>query len=100
MAKLQTLKQNTDPSDTRDEFSGATANSKFTSGQPSAPSICCNLYDMNTGKSSASGHRSDDANRHGSSSCSTPNILPPPSTPEARSADILSHISERHNSYR
>lgn len=73
MAKLQTLKQNTDPNDARDDFSNAT---KF---------------------SSAHRHRSDESNRHASS---TSNILPPPSTPEARGADILGHISERHNSYR
>lgn len=69
LAKLQTLKQNTDPNDARDDFPGA-SNEKFTS-------------DL----------------RHGTPS-NTTNILPPPSAPESRSADILSHISERHNSYR
>lgn len=68
LAKLQTLKQNTDPNDARDDFPGA-SNAKFTS------------------------------DRHGTSN-NTSNILPPPSAPESRSADILSHISERHNSYR
>lgn len=74
LAKLQTLKQNTDPNDARDDFASNASNVKFTPD-----------------------HRYgyDDTNRHG-----TPNILPPPSAPESRSADILGHISERHNSYR
>lgn len=78
LAKLQTLKQNTDPSDTRDDFPLGSSNSKYDSEQR---------------------HGNDDSKRHGSSS-NTSNIFPPPSAPESRSADILSHISERHNSYR
>lgn len=75
LAKLQTLKQNTDPNDARDDFvAGNATNAKFT---PDHRYGC------------------DDTNRHG-----TANILPPPSAPESRSADILGHISERHNSYR
>lgn len=71
LAKLQTLKQNTDPNDARDDFPGA-SNIKFSSS------------DLRTGTTSSN----------------SSNILPPPSAPESRSADILSHISERHNSYR
>lgn len=74
LAKLQTLKQNTDPNDARDDFANNASNIKFPSEQR---------------------YGYDDTNRHGTS-----NILPPPSAPESRSADILGHISERHNSYR
>lgn len=76
LAKLQTLKQNTDPNDARDDFPGS-SNSKY-----------------------GTDHRYDDTNRSHGSGSNTSNILPPPSAPESRSADILSHISERHNSYR
>ncbi|XP_031618570.1 uncharacterized protein LOC116337810 isoform X4 [Contarinia nasturtii] len=75
LAKLQTLKQNTDPNDARDDY----------------PSSSNSKYGLER-------HGYDDTNRHGSSS-NTSNIFPPPSAPESRSADILSHISERHNSY-
>lgn len=75
LAKLQTLKQNTDPNDAKDDLPSG---NKFSSGHHH--------------------HRSEDGDRLSSSS--TANILPPPGTPESRSADILSHISERHSSYR
>lgn len=74
LAKLQTLKQNTDPNDARDDVASG---NKFSSGRH---------------------HRAEDDERNTSSSAT--NILPPPGTPESRSADILSHISERHSSYR
>lgn len=59
LAKLQTLKQNTDPSDAKDDFSGASLNSKFSSGQ----SISSNTHTSNK-CCSTSGH---DGIRHGSS---------------------------------
>lgn len=60
LAKLQTLKQNTDPSDAKDDFSGASLNSKFSSGQ----SISSNTHTSNKCCSTTSGH---DGIRHGSS---------------------------------
>lgn len=44
-------------------------------------------------------HRPDDLDRHPSSGTSSSSAFLP-ATPESRGADLLAHISERHNSYR
>lgn len=64
LAKLQTLKQNTDPSDAKDDFSGASLNSKFSSGQ----SISSNTHTSNK-CCSTSGHRDDGIRLHEQVNC-------------------------------
>lgn len=44
-------------------------------------------------------HRPDDLDRHPASGSSSSSAFLP-ATPESRGADLLAHISERHNSYR
>lgn len=94
LAKLQTLKQNTDPNDGRDDFQSV-GSKVWTEFESFISANWCKWFILQL---SAHIHRPDDLDRHPSSGTSASAFMPV--TPESRGADLLAHISERHNSYR
>lgn len=95
LAKLQTLKQNTDPNDGRDDFQSVGSKVWTELRTCSFRANWCKWFILQL---SAHINRPDDLDRHPSPGNSASAFVPV--TPESRGADLLAHISERHNSYR